>query len=80
MMMTTPAIFPRMRSRSITNCPSALAVAPSVTNTIENPRMKQSEVRTTRRRVAGGAATATAAPEAAVPCRSSSVTPEMNDR
>ena len=53
-MMMAPAIFPRTFSRAIMNWPMALADAPRDTNTIENPRMKASEERITRRRARGG--------------------------
>ena len=74
MMMMAPAILLSIVRRDMRNCPIALADAPSATKTIENPRMKASDVITTRRLATGAAIVATAAPPDAttVPPRMSS--------
>ena len=71
MISRTPAILLKSGSRENRNLPTAVADAPSATNTIEKPRTKASEVRKTcgaRRRA-----------RAASPRISSSDTPETNE-
>ncbi|MNR66410.1 hypothetical protein D3C85_1898780 [compost metagenome] len=48
-MISTPAIGVRMGRAWRKVCPKAVAVAPRVTKTTEKPRMKNSEVKATRR-------------------------------